>query len=128
MVSIFDEALASVKLRERLSLANNGVNMQIENVSLREVQEVWETNHRYSAASRAPEMVALIDALAKMNVGDAKAIGYTRGRNPANVKLQVQKAAKVVGKNVHAVIDEDNLRVMFSVLDKPMRRRRRTNS
>ena len=102
--------------------------MRIENVSLREVQEVWETNHRYSAASRTPEMVALIDSLAKMDVGQAKAIGYALGRNPSNVKLQVQKAAKVVGKNVHAVIDEGNHRVMFSVLDRPMRRRRRANS
>ena len=102
--------------------------MRIENVSLREVQEVWETNHRYSAASRTPEMVALIDSLAKMDVGQAKAIGYAPGRNPSNVKLQVQKAAKVVGKNVHAVIDEGNHRVMFSVLDRPMRRRRRANS
>ena len=102
--------------------------MRINNVSLREVQEVWETNHRYSAASRTPEMVALIDSLSKMDVGQARAIGYAPGRNPSNVKLQVQKAAKVVGKNVHAVIDESNQRVMFSVLDQPMRRRRRTSS
>ncbi len=102
--------------------------MRIDNISLREVQEVWETNHRYSAASRTPEMVALIDSLSKMDVDQAKAIGYAPGRNPANVKLQVQKAAKVVGKNVYAVIDESNHRVMFSVLDRPMRRRRGTNS
>ena len=98
--------------------------MRIETVSLREVQEVWETNRRYSAASRSPEMIALVDALSKMNVGDAKAIGYVEGRGPSNVKLQVQKAAKLVSKNVNVVIDEEHRRVMFSVMDRPARRRR----
>ncbi len=120
--------MPNVRLHKCLRYASNGVKMRIKDVSLREVQEVWETNHRYSAASRTPEMVALIDSLAKMNVGQAKAIGYAQGMNPANLKLQVQKAAKVVGKNVHAIIDESNQRVMFSVLDQPMRRRRRANS
>ena len=80
--------------------------MRIENVSLREVQEVWETNRKYSVASRSPEMIALVDALSKMDVGEAKAVGYAEGRSPNNVKLQVQKAAKLVGKNVNVVIDE----------------------
>ncbi len=108
-----------------MTLASNGVNMRIESVSLREVQEVWETNRRYSATSRSPEMIALIEALSKMEIGDAKAIGYAAGRNASNVKLQVQKAAKIVGKFVHVVIDEENERVMFSILDRPMRRRRK---
>ena len=98
--------------------------MRIENVSLREVQEVWVTNRKYSVASRSPEMIALVDALSKMNVGDAKAVGYAEGRSPNNVKLQVQKAAKLVGKNVNVVIDESRRRVMFSVMDRPVRRRR----
>lgn len=98
--------------------------MRIEEISLREVQEVWETNRRYSAASRSPEMIALVDALSKMDVGDARAIGYAEERTPNNVKLQVQKAAKLVGKNVNVVIDESQLRVMFSVMDRPARRRR----
>ncbi len=98
--------------------------MKIENISLREVQEVWETNRRFAATSRSPEMIALVDALSNMAVGDARAIGYAEERNGANVKLQVQKAAKIVGKNVNVVIDEDNSRVMFSVLDRPLRRRR----
>lgn len=98
--------------------------MRIENVSLREVQEAWETNRKYSAASRSPEMIALVDALSNMAVGDAKAIAYVAGRRPSNVKLQVQKAAKLVGKNVNVVIDESQRRVMFSVMDRPARRRR----
>ena len=98
--------------------------MRIEDVTLREVQEAWETNRKFSAASRSPEMIALIDALSKMNMGDARAIGYVDGRNPSNVKLQVQKAAKVVNKNVQVVIDEGNQRVMFTLLDRPARRRR----
>lgn len=97
--------------------------MRIESVTLLDVQRAWETNRRYSGATRSPEMIALIEALTKMNVGDAKAINYARGRNPANVKLQVQKAAKTIGKNVQVVTDEENERVMFSVLDRPMRRR-----
>lgn len=109
-------------------IASNGVNMRIEDVSLREVQHVWETNRRYSAISRSPEMVALTEALSNMEVGDARAIGYDPGRNASNVKLQVQKAAKIVGKYVHVVIDDANERVMFSVLDKPMRRRKRTSA
>lgn len=100
--------------------------MRIENVSLREVQEVWEKNRRYSTASRSPEMIALIDALSNMNVGEARAMGYVEGRSGANVKLQVQKAAKLIGKNVNVVIDENNMRVMFTVLDRPLRRRRST--
>jgi len=102
--------------------------MRIENVSLREVQEVWETNRKYSATSRSPEMIGLIEALSHMGVGEARAIGYAPNRNAANVKLQVQKAAKIVGKFVHVVIDEENRRVMFSVLDRPMRRRRKSAS
>ncbi len=98
--------------------------MRIETVSLREVQEVWETNRRHSAASRSPEMIALVDALSKMEVDDARAVGYAEGRNPSNVRLQVQKAAKLVGKNVNVVIDESQRRVMFSVMDRPARRRR----
>ena len=98
--------------------------MKIETVSLREVQEVWETNRKYSVASRSPEMIALVDALSKMSVGEAKAVGYAEGRNPNNVKLQVQKAARAVGKNVNVVIDESQRRVMFSVVDRPVRRRR----
>ena len=98
--------------------------MRIEKVSLLEVQEVWETNRKYSAASRSPEMIALVNALSNMAVGDAKAIGYVEGRGPSNVKLQVQKAAKIVGKNVNVVIDESHRRVMFSVIDRPARRRR----
>ncbi len=98
--------------------------MRIEKISLREVQEVWENNRRFSVASRSPEMIALVDALSKMNVGDARAVGYAEGRSPNNVKIQVQKAAKVVGKNVNVVIDESQRRVMFSVLDRPVRRRR----
>ena len=98
--------------------------MRIENVSLREVQEVWESGRRYASASRSPEMIALVDALSNMVVGEARAIGYAENRNGSNVKLQVQKAAKLVGKNVNVVIDENNRRVMFSVLDRPMRRRR----
>ncbi len=109
-------------------LASNGVNMRIEGVSLREVQEVWEINRRYSTTSRSPEMIALIEALSKMEVGDARAIGYAPGRNALNVKLQVQKAAKIVGKFVHVVVDEGNSRVMFSVLDRPMRRRRKRSA
>ena len=97
--------------------------MRIESVTLLDVQRAWETNRRYSGATRSPEMIALIEALSKMNIGEAKAIKYSRGRNPANVKLQVQKAGKSIGKNVHAVIDKENERVMFSVLDRPMRRR-----
>ena len=98
--------------------------MKIANISLREVQEVWETNRKYSAATRSPEMLALVEALSNMSVGDARAIGYATGRNASNVKLQVQKAGKLIGKNVNVVIDEKNLRVMFSVLDRPPRRRR----
>lgn len=98
--------------------------MRIENVSLREVQETWESNRRNTVASRSPEMIALVDALSKMDVDDAKAIGYVEGRNPSNVKLQVQKAAKFVGKNVNVVVDESQSRVMFSVTDRPARRRR----
>lgn len=98
--------------------------MRIENVSLREVQETWESNRRYSAASRSPEMLALVEALSNMDIDDAKAIGYAEGRNPSNVKLQVQKAAKFVGKNVNVVIDETQSRVMFSVAERPARRRR----
>ena len=97
--------------------------MRIENVTLREVQEAWETNRRYSV-TRSPEMIVLIDALSKMNVGEARAIQYAQGRNPSNVKLQVQKAAKFANKNVQVVIDESNQRVMFSLLDRPARRRR----
>ena len=100
--------------------------MRIENISLREVQEVWETDRKYSAASRSPEMLALIEALSNMSVGDARAIGYVQGRNASNVKLQVQKAAKLIGKNVNVVIDDKQRRVMFSVLEKPPRRRRAT--
>ena len=100
--------------------------MKIEDVSLREVQEVWETNRKYSAASRSPEMLALFEALSSMSVGDARAIKYEAGRNATNVKLQVQRAAKLMGKNVNVVIDANNLRVMFSVLDRPPRRRRST--
>jgi hypothetical protein len=96
--------------------------MRIENVSLREVQELWETNQRYSVASRSPEMMALVEALSNMAVGDARAIGYSEGRNGSNVKLQVQKAARIVEKNVSVVIDENNRRVMFSVQDRPTRR------
>ena len=36
-----------------------------------------------------------------MSVGDARAIGYEAGRNATNVKLQVQRAAKLIGKNVN---------------------------
>ena len=97
--------------------------MKIEDASLREVQEVWETNRKYSAASRSPEMIALVEALSKMDVGDARAISYAEGRNASNVKLQVQKAGKIVGKHVSAVIDESKNRVMFSVMDRPARRR-----
>ncbi len=97
--------------------------MRIENISLREVQEVWESNRKYSATSRSPEMLALVEALSQMSVGDARAIGYEENRRPSNVKLQVQKAAKLVAKNVNVVIDENNRRVMFSVLDRPVRRR-----
>ena len=97
--------------------------MRIESVTLLDVQKAWETNRRYSGATRSPEMIALIEALTKMNVGDARAITYARNRNAANVKLQVQKAAKTIGKNVQVVTDEENERVMFSVLDRPMRRR-----
>ena len=100
------------------------VDMKIEKVSLTEVQEVWETNRKYSAASRSPEMFALVEALSNMSVGDARAIGYEAGRNATNVKLQVQRAAKLIGKNVNVVIDSNNQRVMFSVLDRPPRRRR----
>ena len=82
--------------------------MRIETVSLREVQEVWETNRRYSAASRSPEMLALVEAISNMSVGDARAVGYVEGRNPNNVKLQVQKAGRLVDKNVNVVIDEAN--------------------
>ena len=98
--------------------------MRIENVSLREVQEAWETNRKYSAASRSPEMIALVDALSNMDVGNVRAIVYAEGRNGSNVKLQVQKAAKIVGKNVNVVIDDQNRRVMFAVLERPPRRRR----
>ena len=102
--------------------------MKIENVSLRELQEVWESNRKYSAASRSPEMLALVEALSNMAVGDARAISYEAGRNATNVKLQVQRAAKLTGKNVNVVIDANNLRVMFSVLDRPPRRRRSSAS
>ena len=98
--------------------------MRIETVSLREVQEVWETNRKYRIASRSPEMIALVDALSKMSVGDARAVSYAEGRGSNNVKVQVQKAAKLVGKNVSVVIDEDQHRIMFSVMDRPARRRR----
>lgn len=101
--------------------------MRIENVSLREVQEVWETNRKFSAASRSPEMLALIEALSNMSVGDARALGYEASRNATNVKLQIQRAAKLIGKNVNVVIDAQNQRVMFSVLDRPPRRRRATS-
>ena len=97
--------------------------MRIENVSLREVQEVWETNRRYPSASRSPEMIALVDALSNMDVGNARAVRYAEGRNGANVKIQVQKAAKLVGKNVNIVIDGDKRQVMFAVLDRPIRHR-----
>lgn len=97
--------------------------MKIEVVSLREVQQVWETNRKYSATSRSPEMLALVEAISDMSIGDARAIRYEAGRNATNVKLQVQRAAKLVGKNVEVVIDAANLRVMFSVLDRPVRRR-----
>ena len=98
--------------------------MRIESISLREVQKVWESNRRYSATSRSPEMLALVEALSNMSVGDARAIGYREGRNASNVKLQVQRAAKLTGKNVNVVIDAQNNRVMFFVSDRPARVRR----
>ena len=57
--------------------------MRIESVTLLDVQRAWETNRRYSGATRSPEMIALIEALSKMNIGEAKAIKYGRGRNPS---------------------------------------------
>ena len=69
-------------------------------------------------------MLALVEALSNMSVGEARAIGYREGRNASNVKLQVQKAAKLTGKNVNVVIDAKNSRVMFFVSDRPARTRR----
>ncbi len=91
--------------------------MRIETVSLKEVQQVWEANQQYSALSRSPELLALVNAISDMDAGSAMAIRYAEDRNPANVKLQVQKASKIVEKRVNVVVDEENQRVMFSVVD-----------
>ncbi len=98
--------------------------MRIEEVSLREVQKVWETNLRARGRARSPEVLKLIEVISELEPGDAKAINLNQGQSIANVKSQISRAAKAVGKNLEIVTDEPNHRVMFAISDRPPRRRR----
>lgn len=103
--------------------------MKIEDVSLREVQQVYESNRNYVGRARSPQVLRLIETISAMKPGVAMSITVEEGKSVATVRTQVFNAAKVIGKRVEVVPDEENRRVMFALTDRPPRTRRsRTES
>ena len=102
--------------------------MRIEDVSLREVQMVWQANLRARGRTRSPEVLRLIEVISELEPGEALAVGLDEGQSVVNLKSQVSRAAKVAGKNVEVVADKSNHRVMFAISDRPPKRRRSSRS
>jgi len=64
----------------------------------------------------------LMDAIAQLALGKAKAVVVPRGESPEKVRARVSYAAKIVGKPVQLAISED--RVMFALNEEERRRGR----
>ena len=102
--------------------------MRFEDVSLREVQAVWEANQRYSVASRSPELMAFVNVIGDMKVGDCKAVRVPEERDPASLRARIHQSAKIAGKYMRVVIDRENDRVLFEAVATPIHRGRRATA
>ena len=61
---------------------------------------------------RSPETIALIEAIDSLSTGKAKAIELAAGQDPAKVRARLAYAAKIAGKKLKIVVEND--RVLFA--------------
>ena len=88
--------------------------MRIEDVSLREMQNVWERN-KIAGRPRSPEMLELIDVLRASLPGAPRAVLLPEGEDSERWKGMIRRAAKVLGKSVDVAVEDGINRVYFEV-------------
>ena len=72
---------------------------------------------------RSPETQQLVDTIDSMTEGTAKAILLEPGQTGLKVRSRLAYAARIAGKRLQIVVQED--RVLFAVSSRRARRRRR---
>ncbi len=75
---------------------------------------------------RSPETQQLIDTIASMTPGKAKAIMLEAGQTGPKIRSRLTYAARIAGKRLQIVVQED--RVLFALSRRRVRRRRGTAS
>ncbi|NQU96181.1 MAG: hypothetical protein HQ548_00870 [Chloroflexi bacterium] len=73
---------------------------------------------------RSPETQQLIDTIESMTPGAAKAIMLEAGLTGPKVRSRLTYAARIAGKRLQIVVQED--RVLFALSGRRTRRRRKT--
>ena len=75
---------------------------------------------------RSPETQQLIDTIDALTPSNAKAIVLQADDTGARIRSRLTYAARVAGKRLQIVIQED--RVLFALSSRPARRRRRARN
>ena len=92
--------------------------MEIVDVDIRELRQAVRRGR-----SRSPETVALMQAIAALQPGQAKAIVIEAGQAGEKIRARLNYAAKIVDKRLQIVIEEKQ--VLFAPRQVRRRRRRR---
>lgn len=90
--------------------------MRVETISLKEMQDVWARN-RLAGAPRSPELLELVDTLSKLLPGRPLALLPLEDENIERYRGLIRRAAKILGKSVAVVIDNQKRRVLFEVVE-----------
>ena len=90
--------------------------MRIETITLKEMQDVWARN-RLAGSPRSPELLELVDTISKLLPGKPLALLALEGEDLERYRGLVRRAAKILDKPVSVVIDNQQKRILFQVVE-----------